>query len=51
MGQTRAQLLHFIWQALDTWMFVNALGNGAFLGATQLEMVPMGQNEHHVRGA
>lgn len=51
MGQTRAQLLHFIWHALDTCTLVNALGNGAFLGATQFEMVPIGQNEHHVRGA
>ena len=25
--------------------------SGAFFGATQREMVPIGQNEHHVRGA
>jgi len=51
MGQTRAQLLHFIWQALLTWMLLNPLGNGSFLGATQREMVPMGQKLHQVRGA
>ncbi|MDE6094767.1 MAG: hypothetical protein K2G52_01100 [Muribaculaceae bacterium] len=28
----------------------NALGNGSFLGVTQDESVPIGQNEHHVRG-
>lgn len=27
------------------------MGRGALRGATQLERVPMGQNEHHVRGA
>ena len=51
MGHTRAQLLHFIWQALDTCTFVNASGIGSFLGATQRDIVPMGQNVHHVLGA
>ena len=31
-------------------MLVKALGSGACLGATHREMVPMGQNEHQVRG-
>jgi len=51
MGHTRAQLLHFIWQLLATWTLVKEPGKGLFLGATQLEMVPIGQNEHQVRGA
>ena len=51
MGHTLAQLLHFIWQEASTLTLVNAFGNGAFFGVAHDESVPIGQNEHHVRGA
>ena len=51
MGHTLAQLLHFIWQVLATCMFVNPFGAGSFFGDTHDDSVPIGQNEHHVRGA
>ncbi len=51
IGQTLAQLLHFIRHDESTVTLVNALGNGDFLGVTRAESVPIGQNEHHVRGA
>ena len=43
--------MHFIWHVLNTWTFVKDDGTGVFFGATHREMVPIGQNEHHVRGA
>lgn len=51
MGQTREQVLHFVWHASLTCMDSYPFGRGALRGATQLERVPMGQNEHQVRGA
>ncbi len=51
MGQTLAQFLHFIWQELSTWTLVNAFGNAGLFGVTHEERVPIGQNEHQVRGA
>ena len=51
MGHTLAQLLHFIWQVSATCILVKLPGNGVFRGDTHDERVPIGQKEHHVRGA
>lgn len=51
MGQTREQLLHFIWQVDLTKTRRYFSGSRPLRGVTQFERVPIGQNEHHVRGA
>ncbi len=51
MGHTRAQLLHFIWHVELTNILRYFEGNAPFFGVAQDERVPMGQNEHQVRGA
>ena len=51
MGHTRAHSLQVVLQALLTWTALKPAGSGCCLGATQREMVPMGQKLHQVRGA
>lgn len=51
MGHTREQLLHFISHAPLTCTEEYPFGKGALRGATQFDKVPIGQKEHHVRGA
>lgn len=49
MGHALAHRLHFIWQAEETQTWGNPFF--VFLGVTQADNVPIGQNEHQVRGA
>lgn len=51
MGHTLAQFLHFVLQEASTFTLVKAAGKGALRGVTHDDRVPIGQNEHHVRGA
>ena len=51
IGHTRAQFLHFISQDASICTLVYTLGRGLFFGDTHDDIVPIGQNEHHVRGA
>lgn len=50
MGHARAQLLHLT-HLSSTCMLRYFSGSGAVRGETHDDNVPIGQKEHHVRGA
>ncbi len=51
MGHARAQFWHCWLQLCPTRTLRKPAGKGGFFGATHADSVPIGQNEHHVRGA
>ena len=51
MGHALAQFLHLVVQDEATFTLVKAAGKGALRGVPHDDSVPIGQNEHQVRGA